>query len=107
MEPEHDPPGSDATSGLEFEWHAAKAAENLQKHRVSFQDAMTIFGDERHIEVPDRDHSDDEVRYLAIGRSERGRLLTVIFTERGSKLRLISARLAESWERRVYESADE
>ncbi len=92
---------------LEFEWHPLKAAANLRKHNVSFDEAKSIFGDRKHLQVPDRDHSYEELRYLAIGRSEEGRLLTLVFTERGSKLRLISARIAEPWERREYENADE
>ena len=94
-------------SGLEFEWYPLKAAANLRKHKVSFDEAKTVFGDKRHLEVPDREHSYDEIRYLAVGRSEKGRLLTLVFTERGTKLRLISARIAEPWERREYENADE
>jgi len=94
-------------SELEFEWHPPKAVANLRKHKVTFDEAKTIFGDKKHLEVPDRDHSCDELRYLGIGRSEQGRLLTLVFTERGAKLRLISARIAEPWERREYENADE
>jgi uncharacterized protein len=92
---------------LEFEWHPLKAAANLRKHKVSFGEAATVFSDEKHLEVPDREHSDEELRYIAIGRSEQGRLLTLVFTERGTRLRLISARLAEPWERREYESTHE
>ncbi len=95
------------TGGVEFEWHPAKAAENLKKHKVSFDEAKTIFGDKDHLEVPDREHSFDEFRYLAIGRSRQGRILTLVFAERGFKLRLISARIAEPWERREYENANE
>jgi uncharacterized protein len=101
------PEQSDDSGVIEFEWHSAKAAANLKKHKVSFEEAKTIFGDERHLEIPDREHSSDEMRYLAIGQSERGRILTLVFTERKTKLRLISARVAEPWERREYESADE
>jgi uncharacterized protein len=99
--------GSGPIGGLEFEWHTVKAASNLKKHGVSFDEAKTVFRDEKHLEVPDHGHSHDEMRYLAIGRSIEGRLLTLVFTERGGKLRLISARVAEPWERREYENADE
>jgi uncharacterized DUF497 family protein len=92
---------------LDFEWHPLKAAANLKKHKVSFDEAKTIFGDKKHVVVPDRVHSYEEERYLAIGLSDRGRFVTLCFTERGAKLRLISARLAESWERREYEIANE
>jgi uncharacterized protein len=93
--------------GLEFEWHPLKAAGNLRKHNVSFDEAKTIFGDKQHLVVPDRVHSYDEERYLALGRSDQGRLITLCFTERGPKLRLISAWLMEPWERREYESAND
>jgi uncharacterized protein len=104
--------GQDSTDGdetgkLEFEWHPPKAAANLKKHKVSFDEAKTVFGDKRHLEVTDREHSFDEMRHLAIGRSEKGRILTLAFTERAAKIRLISARVAEPWERREYENRDE
>lgn len=92
---------------LEFEWHSVKAAANLKKHHISFDEAKTVFAEKKHLEVPDREHSHDELRFLAIGKSKQGRLLTVAFTERGTKLRLISARLAEPWERREYEKPNE
>jgi uncharacterized DUF497 family protein len=93
--------------GLDFVWYPPKAASNLKKHKVSFEEAMTAFGDESHIVFPDREHSYDEERYLAVGNSNQGRLLVLCFTERAPKLRLISARPAESWERREYEIANE
>ncbi|MGO8759428.1 MAG: BrnT family toxin [Terracidiphilus sp.] len=107
MDSVQDDDEAEGTGELEFEWYPAKAAANLKKHKASFDEAKTVFGDKRHLEVPDREHSDDEVRYLAIGRSEKGRFLTIVFTERGTKLRLISARLAEPWERREYEISGE
>ncbi len=64
---------------------------------------MTVFADEHGLLVPDQVHSGEEQRSLLIGRSGQKRLLTVCFTERGHRLRLISARLAERWERRRYE----
>jgi uncharacterized DUF497 family protein len=94
-------------SGLDFEWFPLKAAANLKKHAVSFDEAKTIFGDKKHLVVPDRVHSYEEERYLALGRSDQGRLITLCFTERDSRLRLISARLMEPWERREYEIANE
>lgn len=103
----NDPSDRNDTGELEFEWHPLKATANLSKHKVSFEEAKTIFGDEKHLEIPDCEHSDDEMRYLAIGRSEQARILTLVFTERGMKLRLISARVAEPWERREYESGNE
>jgi uncharacterized protein len=93
--------------GLDFEWYPPKAAANLKKHKVTFDEAKTIFGDKKHIVFPDREHSYEEERYLAIGSSDQGRLIVLCFTERGPRLRLVSARLAEPWERREYEIANE
>jgi len=92
---------------IDFAWHPAKAAANLKKHGVSFQEALTVFGDKKHIVVPDREHSWDEMRGLAIGVSNKQRMLTMCFTERGDRIRIISARIAERWERREYEIANE
>ncbi|MGD0830994.1 MAG: BrnT family toxin [Terracidiphilus sp.] len=90
-----------------FEWHPFKAASNLKKHKVSFEEASTIFRDRRRIEVPDQWHSDAEQRYLGIGRSVQGRILSIYYTFRARKIRIISARLAERWERTEYETGDE
>ncbi|HWG18906.1 MAG TPA: BrnT family toxin [Terracidiphilus sp.] len=107
MASEQDAPDRDEVSELDFQWHPAKAAANLKKHGVSFKEALTVFGDKKHIVVPDREHSWDEERSLAIGMSNEGRMLTMCFTERGDRLRIISARVAERWERREYEIANE
>lgn len=107
MGPKHDDSDRDDIEELDFEWHPVKAAANLKKHNVSFDEAKTVFGDKRQLEVPDHEHSFDERRYLAIGRSEKGRILTLVFSERGTKIRLISARTAEPWEKREYENTDE
>jgi uncharacterized protein len=90
---------------LEFEWQPDKAAKNLQKHKVSFQEAATVFADETSATVYDPDHSDKEDRFLTIGYSNRGRLLIVSHTEREQRIRLISARLLTPAERRAYEQS--
>ncbi len=92
--------------GIVFEWYPPKAQSNLKKHKVSFQEASTIFGDKNLLELPDREHSEGELRFIGIGRSDRDRLLFVNFTVRGHTVRIISARQAESWERREYETAN-
>ena len=89
-----------------FEWYPPKAQSNLEKHRVSFQEASTIFGDKEILELPDREHSEEEFRFIGVGRSDRGRLLFVNFTVRSDRVRIISARQAQSWERREYETAN-
>jgi uncharacterized protein len=86
-----------------FEWDPDKAASNLAKHRVSFFEAETVFADPLALEADDLAHSFDEERFLMVGRSFRERLLIVAFTERGSAIRIISAREATPHERRAYE----
>ena len=88
---------------LEFEWEPDKAARNLRKHNVSFQEAATVFGDETGATVYDPDHSEAEDRFLTIGYSNRGRLLIVSHTDRDDRIRIISARLLKPSERRQYE----
>ncbi|MCB9155994.1 MAG: BrnT family toxin [Caldilineaceae bacterium] len=88
---------------LEFEWEPDKAARNLHKHNVSFQEAATVFGDETGATVYDPDHSEAEDRFLTIGYSNRGRLLIVSHTDRDDRIRIISARLLKPSERRQYE----
>ncbi len=88
---------------MEFEWDDAKAETSLRKHGVSFAEAATAFADPLAAIFPDPDHSDDEVREILVGQSERNRLLVVSFTERGTKIRVISARVASPSERRNHE----
>ena len=88
---------------MEFEWDESKAKINLSKHRVSFDEAKTVFDDLFYIDFYDPDYSDDEDRYIIIGESERRRLLIVSYTERKDKIRLISAREATKREREDYE----
>ena len=102
-----DAKGRGQFEGIDFEWYPPKAVANLRKHKVSFEEAMTIFGDEKVLIVPDQEHSQNEERSLAIGRSSFGQLLTMCFTEREECLRIISARHAERWERREYEIAND
>lgn len=89
--------------GYVFEWDAEKAEANRQKHRVTFDEAMTAFSDPLSMLHPDPDHSVGEQRYLVLGMSNRRRLLVVAFAERPPRTRLISARRATRRERRNYE----
>jgi uncharacterized DUF497 family protein len=89
-----------------FEWHLLKAQRNLQVHGVSFDEAVTIFDDPLVDIQPDIVHSVDESRFVAVGRSIEGSLLTVVFTERSEVMRLITARFCTPRERRNYESYD-
>ena len=88
---------------MHFEWHAAKAARNLRKHRVSFEEASSVFYDPLAVTGVDPDHSEGEERLLTFGLSTNGRLLVVCHTERGEAIRIISARIATQLERRIYE----
>ncbi|MEA5517652.1 BrnT family toxin [Limnoraphis robusta] len=88
---------------IEFEWSPDKAALYLEKHRVSFQEAATVFNDPLSITFPDPDHSIGESRYIIIGVSQLGRLLVIAHTDRGEKVRIISARQVTRQETRFYE----
>jgi hypothetical protein len=89
---------------LEFEWDDRKAASNVEKHGVAFEDAATIFMDGSTKTYYDPDHSDEEDRYVTIGFARSGRLLTVWYTERGDRLRLIGARRATPPEHKKYDA---
>ena len=88
---------------LIFEWDKRKAAANLKKHGVSFEEAATVFGDPLSITIEDPDHSEDETRFVIIGQSYQGRTIIVAHAERGDNIRIISARLATRRERQAYE----
>jgi uncharacterized DUF497 family protein len=88
---------------MKFEWDPRKAALNLAKHGVSFEEATTAFRDPLSATAPDPDHSVGESRFITFGLSAKGRLLVVSHTERGETIRLISARLATKQERKIYE----
>jgi uncharacterized DUF497 family protein len=89
---------------MRFEWDPEKARRNLAKHGVSFEDAATAFGDPLSITRFDPDHSDDEDRFLLLGATHIGQLVVVAHTDRGDRVRIISARMATRRERRTYAS---
>lgn len=88
---------------MTFEWDPRKAAVNRAKHKVSFEEALTVFGDPFGRITEDPRHSATEERSVLLGQSIRRRLLAVMFTERGQAIRLMSARKATRRERREYE----
>jgi uncharacterized DUF497 family protein len=88
---------------LNFEWDEEKAKANLKKHRVSFEEATTVFLDPFSMTIPDPDPSVNELRYVDIGSSDKCRVLVVVYTERGATIRMISCRKATSSERTLYE----
>lgn len=91
---------------MRFEWDPQKAASNVLKHGVSFEEAQTVFGDPLATTVPDPDHSVDEERWLTTGQTNQEQLLIVAHVDRGETIRLINARQATANERRTYESGE-
>ena len=90
---------------MEFEWDLEKAASNLRKHGVSFDEAVEAFTDPRALEILDEVHSVIEIRYRLIALSSK-RLLFVAYTYRTDEIiRIISARKATPIERRLYQDA--
>jgi uncharacterized DUF497 family protein len=89
-----------------FEWDPGKAEKNRRKHRVSFHEAATVFGDPLAVTFGDPDHSESEQRFITIGMSGADRVLLVAHADRGDKIRIISARKATQNERRNYEEKE-
>lgn len=90
-----------------FEWDEAKAEKNLRKHHVSFSEAATVFQDELSLTFSDFTHSSEEDRFLDIGCSVKGRILVVVYTERGNNIRIISCRTATTAEKKTYETQND
>ena len=86
-----------------FEWDRLKAANNLKKHGVSFDEAKSAFADPLSLTIDDPYHSDSEDRFVTIGRSDSERLLIVVHTDRDELIRIISAREATKGEMKQYE----
>ena len=92
---------------VRFEWDPQKAARNLAKHGVSFEEAATAFGDPLGRIASDPRNSADEERFVLLGLSRGRRLVAVMFAEHEEAVRLISARLGTRRERREYEESAE
>ena len=88
---------------MKFEWDPSKAAANLAKHGITFDEGATIFLDPLALSGPDPDHSSGESPYISFGQSSLGRLLVVSHTYRPGRIRLISARRVTRAERKLYE----
>jgi uncharacterized DUF497 family protein len=86
-----------------YEWDPAKAAANAKKHRITFEEAASVFLDPAALTFWDPDHSEEEDREITIGRSRRQRVLFVAHGARPGHVRIISARRATRQERRQYE----
>ena len=92
---------------MRFEWDPAKASANIKKHRVSFEEAQTVFYDDFAVQFFDDEHSADEERFIMLGMSSGARLLVVCHCERadGEVIRIISARKATRNEAKFYRGA--
>lgn len=86
---------------MRFEWDPRKAAINLAKHGVSFEEASSVFGDPLAVTIRDPLHSSGEVRFVTLGQSSKGHVVVVVHTDR-DVIRIISARRATPRERREY-----
>jgi uncharacterized DUF497 family protein len=90
-------------SAVRFEWAPGKARQNRRKHRVSFQEAATVFGDFLAVTYPDPDHSTSEQRFITVGMSSAGRVLIVAHEDLNENVRIISARKTTQRERKHHE----
>jgi uncharacterized protein len=88
---------------MKFEWDKQKAKVTLAKHKVSFDEAKTVFEDPLFLMFADIDHSFEEKRFIILGESNKGKLLVVAIAEREGTTRIISARKATASERKNYE----
>ena len=89
---------------IDFEWDSSKAALNKEKHKISFDEARSVFFDEYAQQFYDSENSDEEDRFLMLGKSVKSRILIVVHCERygGETIRIISARKATAKERKFY-----
>jgi uncharacterized DUF497 family protein len=89
---------------VNLNWDPKKAVSNLRRHRVSFEEAGTVFGDPMALTFNDPDHSTEEMRFLTFGMTRTDKLLIVSYTERQGVTRIISARKMSKQERDIYEN---
>ncbi len=89
---------------MDFVWDDMKAESNLKKHGVRFTEAASIWLDSNSIEIPDKDYSDNEDRWVRMGFSKNLRVLVVVFAEKieDEQIRIISARKANKLEQKTY-----
>ncbi len=90
------------TLSVSFEWDPVKAMANRRKHGVDFADAATVLEDDLALTIRD-DTRDEEERWITMGKDSLGKVLVVVYTWRGTNVRLVSARMASTAERRQYE----
>ena len=92
-------------NSIKFEWEASKAASNVQKHGITFEEARTVFFDERARLINDPDHSESEDRFILLGFSSSLRVIVVChcYSSEGNVIRIISARKATTTEKKAYD----
>ena|SRR5215207_2566861 len=93
------------SEGTEFDWDGGNAEKNWQRHRVSQAECEQIFFNRPLVVADDERHSESELRFFALGQTDRGRLLFVVYTLRGERVRVISARDMTRTERKDYDDA--
>ena len=89
-----------------YEWDPKKASSNLRKHRISFEEAASVFLDSLAVTYPDPDHSDEEYREITVGYSAKQRIIFLSHTPRRDRIRIIGARNATARERKQYEESN-
>ncbi|MCC6424476.1 MAG: BrnT family toxin [Phycisphaerales bacterium] len=89
---------------MEFEWDESKERDNLRKHGVSFAHAIEAFRDPKGIRLKDVTHSSTERRYYWVGEDLSGKIITVRFTQRGAKIRIIGCGYWRKYRRYYYEA---
>jgi len=90
---------------VDFEWDVGKAETNHEKHGVSFSECLPVFEDDYAITIADDESDPDEQRFVSIGTGLKERVLVVVYTYRGERIRIISARPAQGRERSQYEDS--
>lgn len=93
----------DLRKAIKFEWDVENLDKNYQKHGITIKEAEELFLDKDVLIVEDIKHSQEEERFIAIGKTFEGKILFAVFTARKDKIRLISVRMANKKERRHYE----
>jgi hypothetical protein len=90
---------------MDFEWDLRKAETNFKKHGVRFSESLPVFEDDYAITITDDESDPDERRFVSMGVGVKGRVLVVVYSYRGRRIRIISARLADARERSQYEES--
>lgn len=90
---------------MSFEWDLRKAEANFKKHGIRFAESLPVFEDDYAITIADDESDPGEQRFISMGTGVKGRVLVVVYSYRGRKIRIISARLAEAHERSQYEES--